>query len=390
MDKLNSRYNINFITWLLIGITASFLLSLAVMQFLTALLVILWLTERFSEKKLAFERLELIFLIFILFRLVSVTLSEFPESSYQSLYKDLLFYCSLFAFSFYFKAIPIENAKKIMRWSIYSAALVSVIGIVLFNLGIKDRAASITSGYATFSTYLVVMFAIVFTVYNKNSAGITRIFWTLISGILFTGIVVALSRTDIGIAIIVLAAGAVITKLKIADVSLIIGIVLVLSFTSFLNNTKQVTGRIEKPASLSDRDIIWGTALEKAGEHPFFGFGVRTFKDVFNRSNELNDKGVGGWHNDYIAVYIESGMFGLTAFLLLIYEIFFEAYKMYKSKKGSDEIKYIFIILLSISGILLSALMSGFITNPILSILFTFILGIYSSFYSKIFLKNTH
>lgn len=384
MDKVNSRYNDNLVTWLLIGTGISFLISLALMQVLTVVIVVLWFTEHLSDKKRAFGRIELFFLIFVIFRLLSIFISEFPGSSYQSLYKDTLFYISLFAFSFYFRVLPVSNVKKIIYSFIYAAVLVSVIGIVLFNLGIKDRAASITSGYATFSTYLLAALALIFINYDASQPNKKRSLWLLLSAIIFTGIITALSRADLGIAILVFIIGSIFVRMKIVDIVLILSIITIFSFLSFTNNTRQISERIEKPATLSDRDIIWGTALEKAREHPVFGYGVRTFKNVFTNFDKLNDKEIGGWHNDYIAVYIESGILGLLSFLALIYQILYSGFKGIKNVKDSLERKPLIFIFLSILSMLLSAAMSGFVTNPILSIVFTFILAIFSSLYTKI------
>lgn len=388
MDKINSRYSPNLITWLLISTSVSFLLSLVIMQILTAIIVVLWITERFVDKKRAFGSIELFFLVFVFFRLISIFFSEFPDASYQSFYKDALFYISLFAFSFYFKAMPVQNIRKIINVFIYTSVIISIVGIVLFNLGIKDRAASIVSGYATYSTYLLAALGIVFINYDRNQTGKKGLLWPFMTAILLTGIITALSRADLGIGILVFITGIILIRIKILYALIILSAVLLFSFISFNNNTKQVSERIQKPATLSDRDIIWGTALEKAGEHPLLGFGVRTFKNVFDHVDKLTDKEVGGWHNDYIAVYIETGIFGLLSLLILIFQIYYSGYKVIKKNKHLGGRKFLIFILLSISGMLLSAGMSGFITNPILSIVFTFILAIYSSLYTNSLILN--
>ena len=41
-------------------------------------------------------------------------------------------------------------------------------------------------------------------------------------------------------------------------------------------------------------------------QHPILGFGTRTFNETFLLHDQLVDRGVGGWHNEYLQVYLES------------------------------------------------------------------------------------
>jgi O-antigen ligase len=68
----------------------------------------------------------------------------------------------------------------------------------------------------------------------------------------------------------------------------------------------------------SDRVVLWQNALSHADKHPILGFGPQTFDSVFTARAETSDKGIGGWHNDWIQLYIESGALGIITFCLLL------------------------------------------------------------------------
>ncbi|MDP4173027.1 MAG: O-antigen ligase family protein [Bacteroidota bacterium] len=384
MNIVTSKYNNKIITWIIALIAASFLLSLVVLQVLTAILFFLWLSESFESKKKAFGKIEIAFTIFAFFRLFSVAISSFPELSIHSLYKDALFYLSLYAFSFYIKVLSIENLKKILSTFFNASVIVALIGIVIFNLGIKDRATSIVSGYATFSTFLLTSVAISFFSYDKDSLEKNKYFWAVRVGLILTAIVVALGRADLGIAVLVFIAGSIFFRPSIVQIVIALAIVFSLSFISFKNNSSQLAHRIEKPATMSDRDVLWGTVFERAHEHPFFGFGPRTFKGVFNHTDQLGDKEVGGWHNDYLVIYIESGVFALLSYLSLIAIIYFmSAKKLLGKESNCSDKNTIFVFLLAVSGMFLSSFLSGVIADPINSIVLSFVLSGLSAYVFK-------
>jgi O-antigen ligase len=147
-----------------------------------------------------------------------------------------------------------------------------------------------------------------------------------------------------------------------------------LSYLSFENNKKEITNRLSNPATLSDRNIIWKGASELMFYHPIQGFGPRTFQQIFPYKNEFNDKGVAGWHNDFLQVYFESGIPGLLAFLFIILLIIYYGKISFKLNDMSNP-----GIFLSLIGLILSAFTAGFITSVVLSIVFVFLFTIFDS-----------
>jgi len=371
---MNFKDKSQIVFYVMCGIAASFLLSLVLLQLFFFILILCWVFEPNSEKKKAFGKIEIYFLVFVFVRILSILFSEHFSSSVHALYKDALFYVGFYPLVYYLKTYSKERKTKLLLIFLSAALLVSLIGITKFVLEINPRAESIVSGYATFSTYLLTGLAIYFSFFNELKNKIHP--WILSFGgvVILLAIILALGRADLAIAIAVLVVSALQKKMPLKYLLPILGLTAALSFFSFQQNSSEIKVRVNKPAALSDRDVLWKTAFELSGQHPALGFGPRTFDDIFFNRNLLEDKDVGGWHNDYLTVYLESGILGLTVFLFLFAQIMLKGFKQFLF---ADNWKW--GILVSLTALFFSAGMSGFMNNPILSLLFIFHLAFFSS-----------
>ncbi len=371
---MNFRDKSQIAFYLICALGASFLLSLVLLQLFIFLLIVLWITEPKSEKKKVFGKIEIYFLAFVCVRVFSIFFSEHFALSIHALYKDALYCVGFFALSFYLNSFSNERKIKILEIFLSFSLIAGMIGIGKFVLGIKPRAESIISGYASFSTYLLTAAAIYFSFFKELRKKINPWIVSLGGVVILLAIVLALGRTDLGIAIAILFFSLLQKKINLKYLLPIIFAATVLSFFSFQQNSSEVKARVSQPATMSDRDILWKSAFQLSGEHPLLGFGPRTFEQIFPNRDLLLDKGVGGWHNDYITIHLESGILGLLAFLFLCFNILKEGYKKFLFTD-----KWTWGIFISIIALLLSAAMSGFINNPILSMLFVFFLAFFSS-----------
>ncbi len=384
MQIVNSRYNQKYIVWLFAALSISFLLSLVTLQLFAAILVILYLTEKFENKKIAFGKIEIAFSIFILARIISILFSDFPQASNQAFYKDALYILGFYAFGFYFRILNIDSIIKVVNIFINSAVAVSIVGILFFVTSTKDRAASVVSGYATFSGYLLCAFAILLSVKFFEKRKFDWIIFSAKAAILLTGIVLALGRGDFAVAIVIFILAILLRKIKIKEFAFIVILTSIISVISFSVNTKEISGRVENPTGYSDRNILWSRAYELSCENPVLGFGPRTFKNIFLKENKLTDKHVASWHNDYITIYLESGALGILSFLILISIIYYYGIRsIIKNDKNKFSFNLILGTLLALTSIFMSAFLSGFINNPILSVLFAFLLALFSSLHFK-------
>jgi O-antigen ligase len=382
---LKSRFNNKIIFALLIILSVSFVLSLFLMQLVGAILFVLWLFEKHEERKKSFDIILVFIIVFGLIRLISLFLSEYPINSYESLYKEALFYTSAAVIPFYLKTLDKKSVLNVMFAFILGAAILSIIGSARFFLGQVDRAQSFTSSYTVFSAYLLSAFSVALF-FPKKTKTILQIFiWSLLYIIILIGIVASLGRANIGIALMLLFSAFVLKQIPLKQVFMLGLFFIVAASIYIFKPSPLIEQRVENITQLSDRDIIWQGAKEISLQHPLLGYGPRTFHQAFPFRERFADKGIGGWHNDFLQIYFESGIIGLISFLVLLWVIIKSSINQIRNKKTDSELKFLSAsVLASIISFLLSALFAGFITSVVLSIVFVFLI----SFLSRIDFQN--
>ena len=385
-QMVKSRFNSWLSLTLLIILSISFVLSLFVMQLAAALLFILWLFEKHEERKKVFDDILAFILVFGLVRLISIFLSEYPQSSYESFYKEGLFYTSAAAIPFYLKTLDRKSVLNLILAFIIGAVVMAVVGSVRFFSNDVERAQAFTSSYAVFSSYLLAAFSVALFYPKKAKSNSQILFWSAIYIIILIGIVTSLGRANIAIALLILVAAIVAKQIPLRQI-IILGIFFLIGALIYIYNpSTSMEQRVENITQLSDRDIIWQGAKEISSEHPFLGYGPRTFHQVFPFKEKFADKGIGGWHNDFLQIYFESGIFGLISFVVLLWVIINSAFNQLRNKKTEAEFKSLSAsVLASVIALVLSGLFAGFITSIVLSIVFVFLI----SFLSRIDFENT-
>lgn len=390
--QISSRFSEKIYYPILIASACSILVSLFLLELFFILMTILWLFEKFEDKKKSFDIFHVAVLVFGFFRILSILFSQFPSVSYQALYKNALFYLSFFSLSYYFKVIGYEKIIKMLQYFFLAATFTAIVGIIKFNLSLVDRASSFSSGYSTYSSYLLVAFSLFIfipvSIVDKYKAPIKIIGLSLI----LTGIVVSLGRTNIFIAILVFGFSFLLKRINWKTAGAVALFTILFSIVSFQLNSVEVDRRIEQPTTLSDRDVIMRGAEDifLKFEEPILGYGPRTFHQVFPYENQLTDKGIGSWHNDFIQMYFESGSLGLLSFLALLFIVLYYSYKILKNQREPGRKNLIWAILVGIVALILSSLTAGFIDSPVLSVLFSFLAALVSGIKYVFIAENAH
>ena len=374
---IRSKFNLNIIFYLFAAAAFSMMISLFFIQLFAGLLSLFWLFESYENKKKSLNIFSLLIIIFGLIRILSILLSNFPSVSYTSFYKDALFYFSFFSMSFYSQVLDKDKIRKIIDLFIFGALLVALVGIFQFNLKLVDRAEAFSSGYATYSSFLLGALGLFAVVPFRGFEKFKWILYPIGISILLSGIITSQGRTNIAISIFVLIIAIINKKINLKSAIIIFALTVSVSFISFSNNKKEIIQRVENPTTLSDRNIIIKGAEDMAFKHPLLGFGPRSFHQIFPYVSQLADKRIGSWHNDFIQVYFESGVMGLLSFCALIISVLWVSLKFYLTEKINLENKFIsFGIFLAIMALVLSAITAGFIDSPVLSIEFAFFVSL--------------
>lgn len=382
---VKSRFNSRIILTLLIVFSISFVLSLFVMQLAAGLLFILWLFEKHEERKKAFDIILKFIIVFGLVRLISIFLSEYPQSSYESIYKEGLFFTSAAAIPFYLKTLDKKLVLSLMLAFIIGAVVMSLVGSVRFFLNDVERAQAFTSSYAVFSSYLLAAFSVALFFPKKIKSNTELLFWSAIYIIILIGIVTSLGRANIAIAMLMLLSAIVFKQIPLKQI-IVLGLFFIIGVSVYIAKpAASIEQRVENITQLSDRDIIWQGAKEISMSHPYLGYGPRTFQQIFPFKEKFADKGIGGWHNDFLQIYFESGIVGLISFIALLWVIAKTSFTQLRNKKTDTEFKSLSAsVFASVITLVLSGLFAGFITSVVLSIVFVFLI----SFLSRIDSEN--
>ena len=135
-------------------------------------------------------------------------------------------------------------------------------------------------------------------------------------------------------------------------------------------------GQIILKKNISERLAQWEASLDQFAKHPLIGKGFHTYhyRELDYQSHFGIFKYIGHAHNVYLRLLIESGIFGLAAFIAMIYIIYSNAFSMLKYKISKEFELMIYIVLSSFSAFLVvamteSILTVGRVTGPVFALI---------------------
>ena len=364
-------------------LTGSLIFSLFIAQAVAILLIILWLVKivTFKNVNLKDNPFTYPFIAFIIARIISVFLSTDFSQSVQILNKEIFFYPLFFIIV---DTFPVDD-KRYLKWFFLvlcgAAVISSIYGSSIVLLGISERAKSTTSGYYTLGTFLCVVAAILLVIGSDKDFMQSKLVWAVSLIVILIGILFTFNRIHwVIIGLIILIFGLLRERKIIFFISLFTVIIIV----AIPMLRERLLELVFFSSNLSDRDVLWKGAGMIYSKHPLYGFGPLTFKEIFPLFENLNDKNVSSWHNDYLQVYMESGLLGLLTFLWLGLSVFYVGLKLL-FKKNLDKLNkdLILAILLAMSAFYLTGTVGTFMFNPIMALLFQILLAILAVIYRK-------
>ena len=359
----------------IIALISTAIFSIALLQIFTSSAIILWIVKIIVTKNYTFVKtpLDKIFLIFIAARILSIPLSLYPEISYIRFLKEIIFYTIFFVVT---NEFDVTNRKKIilvLRLIIITGIVSSVYGCFNFLTGSVERATSLTGGYYTLGIYLTLVLSILlFTKKGKNLIP-TNIGWYFSVLIIISGIICTLNRMHWVLMVFLIIISFIINKDKILITGFILLVILSILIIPDIMNRFDLL--INLMSNTSDRNIIYQAALDMVFNRPIFGHGLATFKEIFPSFDKVGDGAINSWHNDFIQVYMESGIVGLFSYVFLIISVLKIGYINIKRFFNNQFYKSISI------GILISTtvlMITGGFFDPITSIIIFVMLGLLS------------
>lgn len=381
MDARTREKRVNqinqFIWFNLIILALTLIFSLGLAQIVVILLglgyaIKLVLTP---EKKFHLTYLDWAVLLFFGTRLLSIFISVDIMVSLGSLRKTPFFIITYFVVSRQLSEEAPEVVFKLFQYLIISAIIVSIYGIAKYLLGIEARVRSTGSGYTTLAIFLSAVFAFVLGTGIYFRWLKKKVYWFGILVLILVCLAFTFARAQwIATFVAVLVVGFIKNK-KIIPITL--GLVLILILVS-----PKIRDRVSTLANplkhSSERTTIWKGAVSIFPERCWLGHGIGSFHQIFPFKDQMKDKKIGRWHNDYLQVFMESGLLGLIIFLHLIYAIFktgMNAFKKWRMRENLLAQGMTFGILLALLTFFIQGFASGFLGDPISSILFWFLVG---------------
>jgi len=369
-------------------LAGSLMFSLFVAQAVAILLILFWLIKLivFRKANLKNNPFTFPFIAFVIVRTISVFVSTNFSQSVQILNKEIFFYPLFFIIV---DCFPIED-KKYFKWFfaiLVSAAVVSSLyGSISVLIGVTHRAASTTSGFYTLGTFLTVVTAFLLVIGSDKYFIASKVVWLFSLIIIVVGILFTFNRIHWALIILIFLVFGVFRERKFVLIVSVIAAVIIVTVPMFRERLLDI---IFFSRNLSDRDVLWQGASMIYSEHPIFGFGPLTFREIFPLFEKLVDQNVSSWHNDYLQVYMESGIIGLLTFLWLGFSVFYCTIEIFLSKFVDSYSKDLaFALMLAMAGFYATGIVGTFIFSPITALLFQMCLGILALTYRKLKLKK--
>ena len=367
---LNNRNTLqNAFYYLFLLQLVSIVFSIAIAQILYGLVFFLWLFIVSRQSKIEFSWFDIAFTTFVVLRIVTVLLSEYPASSRIAYTREIIFYPYYFIASYYVKSFKTEGIKKAIHVLLYSGALASLYAVISVVSGVMARGASLSGGYYVFSVHLAFVFAFSLAMIIHEKVLQAKKIVIVSTVIIVVGILSTYTRSMwIAIALCAVTAGFMGYQKTLAGVTAI-GIFFISLAPSIRDRLLTLLSPMEHS---SGRIEIWKAGMEQLRIHPFFGFGPESFKNIEIDRSKFYDAAVASWHNEFLQIQIESGMFAALLLAILygsVIWIFVKSYRQRKNLNGPNRNAELFLLyfLLFSLFVIIPAIATGSIMLSILN-----------------------
>ncbi|MGB5075293.1 MAG: O-antigen ligase family protein [Bacteroidota bacterium] len=345
---------------------AALIFSIALAQAAVLIAVLIWAYGMVREPALR-PRSSPIFwayAAFIAARTLAIATSIDPGASLDAFRTEIPFH--LFFFVVYSTFHPARQDRMLLfiRLLILAAVVATIIGFIRYAVGMDERLTSTTSGYYTLGMFLASVFTVAFALGRRKDIFPNRSLWIAVCVLLLLGLLFTFNRMHWMIAGLAALIIGISRERRILSVLVALAAAALIFVAPLQERFLQL---LNAGGNMSGRDIIWRGAWMIGGEHPFTGFGLRTFPDVFPLFDQMPDKGVGSWHNDYLQVYMDSGLIALIPILIVLILTFTLAYRAmhrWPAKTLQYDLTYALTIML------IGFVIAGGMLDSLLSILF--------------------
>lgn len=304
--------------WIAIAVAlATMMFSIAIAQAAVLIAGLIWLFGMYREpaQRPLSSPLLWTYLVFVAARTLAIPTSIDPAASADALRTEIPFHVFFFVM---YAALRPEREDRILfliRLVILAGTVMAVIGLLRLSLGMDERLSSTTAGYYTAGMFLASVFTLAFALGRRRDVFPHRALWMAVCVLLLAALLLTFNRLHWVIAGLAALVIGLLRERRILAVLAALGIVALLTVAPLQERFLQL---LDAGGNMSGRDVLWRGAWMIAGDRPLTGFGLRTFHQVFPLFDQIPDKGVGSWHNDYLQVYMDSGLIALLPMVAML------------------------------------------------------------------------
>ena len=290
--------------------------STAIVQTLVVALTVVVISSLLTDPSLSIQRtpLDQPYLAFVLARVISLLLSQYPDESLPALHIEFFYYVVFFLVTQSVRRNEPAVVSALVSLFLGAGLVAAVIATLKVGLEIAPRGSSTTAGPYTLGAYLCAALPLALLYPRPPRLSFYRN-WVVPVG-LCLGIVSTFDRLHWACMALIIVIAGMLTRKR----ALMAGLCVVLALSLLYPSVRVRVGQVsDASALLNGRDILWRGAALLIDDHPLVGFGPRTFQTIFPLFREMPVRGVASWHNDWLQIYMESGLIGLAAFGWLLY-----------------------------------------------------------------------
>ncbi len=331
----------------------------------------IWYLATGARYRLHWTPLHTPFAIFLGGRILSILFSQDLARSLPALSIEYIYYLLFFIAAEIAADDPVGGIRETSTVLVWASSVAAAIGCALMFFNVAPRAQSTTAGAYTLGGFLclVLPLALFSPLSPTSRSSFTR--WVQVF-FLCLGIVLTLDRLHwVGMAAMLLLAGIMAYR-RLIVVSAILGGVL---FVLFPSVNYRVMELLHLSQHMTGRDVLWQGAWMLLDKHPLVGFGPRTFPEIFPLFDKMPIRGVGSWHNDFLQVYMESGLLGLVPMVWLVVAVVKNGWQSLRMKDVTDEVHRVLLPVFLSLGMML---ILGGMLDTIIGIPFRILLGIFA------------
>lgn len=314
--------------WGFAALAALQIFSLFLHQLLAVALIIVAAAIWISERNLLPIRLRgvlLAYLVFVFTRMLSGLKLAFPDSNIRDIQFPLL--SAVFFAVSYSVALSCEvPAQRVERIWLVAAAATGLWAVMAVATGIETRAGlpfgphlhhpdgTVEGNYSTLAKFSVFTLSCFGPALLSRMRGRSWLLATGVWGLVWGALILTFSRSGMLAAVVV--HGYWLFKMRrrwLLGLAALGSAVIIAT----PQGRMRVMQSVDPSQWSTGRAQLWRAAVPHLAERPWFGHGLGSFDAILDPETiaALPDPGVGDWHNQYLQIYMESGIVGFAAFI---------------------------------------------------------------------------